>query len=322
MVTPLELGAGAAALYLGGKVLGILPASPAAAAPGTAPGAPASAPVPMGQSAAFTAQAAPAIPGHVIPVVPEPGDSANSNAFLQRLGNIAKGAGYVGGTDALPRVGTDGRWYDGQGYLFQFKDPSTGMPMGVPGYMPIEYKAYIAGSYSAYTGKSGDAASSGGGIDPSPFISAGTAAAVAAGTAAAGGGSLAAGVGAAAAAALAALGPVPSAKWQERGWSRSSVSTLTSRVGDKVIGVNVFRAPNGRHMVAAVETNIAAARELVFDPSKGLAAMYADHAHAVIGDFETESEAIDRATAYVAVWERTEAPPVDACPCDEIAVPS
>jgi len=312
----LSLAIGGAALYGGAKVLGVLPSTPAAAAPpaGTAP-------VPAGQSGGAPA-AAPAIPGHVFPVVPDPVESSKSKSFLDRIDSIAKRAGYSGGAGFIPRVGADGRWYDGFGQLFQFTDCS-GNPTGQPGYMSLEYQRFLDGGVNC-DGTPMAQPPAGGGLSSGAqtAIQVGTTAAVAAGSAAAGGSGAAAAVAAGAAAALAALGPIPpEAEEQIDGWSKHEVHTLRRTAGGRMLGVNVFSAFPSDYLVAAVETSAGVGPAMLWSPADGLEKAYGDHAHDVVGRFETLQEACAAATNYAREWtERQRGGGVtEPCPCPSMS---
>jgi hypothetical protein len=264
-------------------------------------GLPPTAPVPP-----LPQNAAPAIAGHVIPHPPATSREA-ANGFLSGIS-----FGGVRFQDRLPWPDSMGIWRDGKGVPWQFRDCND-QPIGVPGYMPLEYQADLASGLGC-DGAPFVAvpASSAGGLDPAAqtAIQVGTTAAVAAGTAAASGASVGGAVAGAATAALAALGPLPDGR---AGWRSSTVETLVVEHADRVLGVNVFRATSS-WCVAAVETSAAAFRA---HGAPGLGAMYGDHAHRVIGDFTTNHEARRAAVVAAEAWlaDRARLAP---CPCPEI----
>lgn len=313
----LSLVIGGAALYGGAKVLGILPSTPAAAA-GAPPAG--TAPVPAGQGAGAPA-AAPAIPGHVFPVAPDPVANSAMTSFLGRIDAIAKKGGYSSGAGFIPRVGQDGRWYDGFGQLYQFRDCS-GNPTGQPGYMSLEYQRFLDGGVNC-DGTPIAQPPTGGGLSSGAqtAIQVGTTAAVAAGSAAAGGSGAAAAVAAGAAAALAALGPVPPSGEEDKdGWSKHEVHTLRRTEGGRSLGVNVFRAFPGDYLVAAVEVEAGVAAAMLWAPAAGLASAYDDHAHRVVGRFDTLQEACAAATNFAREWSEAQraGAKTEPCPCPEL----
>jgi hypothetical protein len=160
-----------------------------------------------------------------------------------------------------------------QGLPFQF-GPTTGVPIGTPGYMPIEYAAYL-GTLPPPDGSSSSGPSAG---QIASGVGTGLTLAGAAATAAGvgGGAATAAGIAGAAATALAALGPIPGAYIKSQ-WARHTIATLTASQGDRVLAVNVYQAPDGQGwLAAAVEVSRRDAEIIAHDARAGLDAMYGE----------------------------------------------
>lgn len=337
----LELALAAGAAYAADKTgLINLSGSPSSTATGKRP-ARSTAPVPSAQDPSRLV--APSIPGHVVPA-PAPFDlkAKDANGGFSGTGvdqgvMAAASAMFQGATgQGAPYVDQEGYWRDfSTGALYQFRDPNTNAPIGRPGYMPLRYQAFAqaqdateAAQAAAAGATSDDTAAVAGQVLQTGVQIATTAATVAG--AVAGGGSAAgtaAAVAGVAGSVLACLGPLPIAPIE--GWSDAHVKMLRAYDGDRSLQVAVTESPaeRGKLIVLAVEVAADAAMLLEDDVERATAALYADHAHEVVGVFPSLVEAVTMAERYELAWrarrelarnKRHETTHANACACEGI----
>lgn len=253
-----------------------------------------------------------------------------------------------------------GIWRDdngsgGDGVPHRFVDCS-GKAYGHPGYMPLSYLTFLQSgmgcdgqpvspylpsddpetSYQNAIAAAGAdpsaAAAATGGVSAGQVIQtasqvvgaastiATTASAIAgAGAAASSGASAAGAVAAGVGAAVACLGPrgdVHEAGTSEGTWGEYLTRSLSLRAAGRVLAVNVYES-KGRHVISAVESTDGAPVE----PVALLRALYADHAHDIIGSEATLAEAVAVAERYAARWAETRRREAtrERCLCGEVA---
>jgi hypothetical protein len=262
---------------------------------------------------------APSIPGHVIPA-PSPIDVSQVDAqavaagapmgLMAALSNGLKTSPGNGGQGA-PYVDSEGYWRDyGTKALYQFHDPNTGAPMGRPGYMPNRFQSFMQQQQASIAAADAMATSSGApdqtAADAATAVRsglqvAGTAAAVAAAATGSSAAATAATVAGVAGSIAACLGPLPVAPLE--GWAELEGKICRAYDGDRSLQLTIVPAPDGSGwMVLAVEVAAAAAMLLEDDAIGGARALYADHAHGMVGVSETESEAAESAEGYARQW--------------------